>query len=153
MLNNVYTKGYHLSHEEAIRLNNLIPEKVLEQNIIKCPSWMCETKDFNSPEQLVSHLQVLGIKPFWYVRLVLNKKNDNINIIKNSTNKIYNSDTCLMCLENNSVNIIINKCGHQVYCMECVRKLITNCHKNEQSLIKSNCPICRCKIDYFYPYA
>jgi hypothetical protein len=63
--NNVYTKGYHLSHEESVCYNKLTPELVLTKKITKCPSWMCEIKSFNTPIDLIEHLKILGIQPFW----------------------------------------------------------------------------------------
>lgn len=148
--NNVYTKGYHMSHEESVKSNDLTILKVCKNKIKKCPSWICKTKDFDSPEELINHLQVLGIKPFWHEGLIINNDdNDNNNVIKllEEKNKIFNTKYCLMCLED-SANILINKCCHQVYCIHCVGELL----KKSESL-KLNCPICRGKIDNFYPYA
>lgn len=148
--NNVYTKGYHLSHEESIKLTNLNVEKVIKNNITKCPSWLCETKDFNSPHDLIKHLQRLGIEPFWYKGLIL--KNDNYeSIIFDNQHKIFKNNYCVMCLSN-PAEIVINRCGHQVYCIECM------CSSNKNMIImcnetNSNCPICRGKVDCYYPYA
>ncbi len=144
--NNVYTKGYHLIHEEAIRQMGLTIEKVNQNNITKCPSWLCEIKDFNSPTELIKHLQLLGIKPFWYEGLEINDNSNILNLF-DKKNKIYHTSHCLMCL-GDSPNIMINRCGHQVYCVNCVGEL----SKMSES-IKTNCPVCRGKIDKFYPYA
>lgn len=147
----VYTKGYHSSHEHGVSYNNFTPTKVINQNITKCPSWMCKDKCFSTPQELIEHLEILGIKPFWKIGMDFSSKNLNNtkSNIKSSLysfsykhiQKIFTLETCPICLEN-PVEIIINKCGHQVYCAECLTKSS-----------KSNCPICRGKVDAFIPYA
>lgn len=73
------------------------------------------------------------------------KNTQSIKLIKkfNETNshKIFTLETCPIYLENKA-EIIINKCGHQVYCIECLAK--SN---------KTNCPMYRGSVDMFFSYA
>lgn len=145
---NAYTPGFHLSHEESVKLNNLTEEKVLLCNITKCPSWLCRKKDFSTPQDLIKHLQILGIEPFWKQGMVINDTdNDNTKIKTALLNdlKIYDIPKCVICLEDKA-NIIVGECYHQVYCSNCVSII-------NKSTIKSHCPICRGKAETFYPYA
>lgn len=139
--NNAYTQGYHSSHEEGVRYNLLDESKVIKNNISKCPSWMCEIKNFASPEELIQHLQLLGIKPFWKQGMSFCIESSQKKILSIEPNKKYISENCVLCLENKP-EIIINRCGHQIYCIDCIAK--SN---------KINCPICRGKVDMFLPYA
>ena len=138
--NNVYTQGFHLSHEESVEYNGLTPNQVILKNITKCPSWVCNTKTFDSPQSLIEHLKILGIKPFWQKGMVITPEIEKINLI-NETKKIFTSNSCTLCLDKTN-EIIINRCGHQVYCVDCLN-----------SANKFICPICRGNVDYFYPYA
>jgi hypothetical protein len=138
---NVYTQGYHTSHEHGVNYNNLTIDKVINSNITKCPSWMCEIKNFGTAQELVQHLQLLGIKPFWKQGMTFCIESSKRKILEIDPDKKYINDTCVLCLDN-PAEIIINKCGHQVYCIDCV------CKAN-----KINCPICRGKVDMFLPYA
>lgn len=139
--NNVYTRGYHSSHEDGVEITGLTPEKVLEKNIVHCPSLMCENNNFLCPEELIKHLQILGIKPFWQPGMVFPKEYNKIEKFIEKPKNMYLVTECLICFEN-PVEILINKCGHQVYCIDCLIKAN-----------KSNCPVCRGKADIFYPYA
>jgi hypothetical protein len=138
---NVYTRGYHTSHEQAVNYNSLTEDKILNLNTTKCPSWMCETKNFASAQELIQHLQLLGIKPFWKTGMTFCVESSKKKILEIEPDKKYFNDTCVLCLDNPG-EIIINNCGHQVYCVECVKKAN-----------KINCPICRGKVDLFLPYA
>ena len=138
---NAYTQGYHKSHEQGVNYNNLTEEKVMSSNITKCPSWMCEIKNFGSPQELIQHLQILGIKPFWKQGMIFCIESSKRKILEIEPDKKYINNTCVLCLDNPG-EIIINKCGHQVYCIDCVVKAN-----------KINCPICRGKVDMFMPYA
>ncbi len=138
---NVYTRGFHSCHEDAVKLNNLTPEKVLENNITVCPSYICENKKFKKPEELIEHLQILGIKPFWQSGMELPSNHNKKKLPDIKSNQMYLVDSCLICLDA-PVEIFINKCGHQVYCIDCLKRSS-----------KTTCPICRTKVDMFLPYA
>lgn len=138
---NAYTRGYHSSHEEGVKYNNLTEEKVINANITKCPSWMCEIKNFSSSQELIQHLQLLGIEPFWKKGMNFCIESSKRNILEVKPDKIYINESCVLCLDNHA-EIIINRCGHQIYCIDCIDK--SN---------KLNCPICRGKVDMFLPYA
>lgn len=138
---NAYTQGYHSSHEHGVKYNNLSEEKVINNNITKCPSWMCEIKNFSSPQELIQHLQILGIEPFWKKGMTFCIESSKRKVLEIDPYKKYINESCVLCLDNPG-EIIINKCGHQVYCIDCV------CKAN-----KINCPICRGKVDMFLPYA
>jgi hypothetical protein len=102
---------------------------------------MCEIKNFTSPQELIQHLQLLGIEPFWKPGMTFCIESSKRKILEIDPDQKYIENTCVICLENPG-EIIINKCGHQVYCVECVGKAN-----------KINCPICRGKFDMFLPYA
>jgi len=54
---NAYTQGYHYHHETAIFDLGLTEEKVLTQNLTKCPSYACNHKEFAKPDELIMHLK------------------------------------------------------------------------------------------------
>ncbi len=138
---NVYTRGFHSSHEDAIKLNNLTPEKILTNNITKCPSYICENKTFKTPQDLIEHIKLLGIEPFWEKGMELTCSESRKKLPDFKSNRIYMLESCVICLEN-PVEIFINKCGHHVYCIDCLDKSS-----------KIICPMCRGKVDMFLPYA
>ena len=148
---NIYTPSFHLSHEESVQIHNFTPEKVLTLNITKCPSWLCDTKDFSTSQDLIKHFQILGIKPFWKQGMVIENGDYNEKLKNTLLNnlKIYDVPKCVICLEGKA-NIIVSRCFHQVYCQDCV--WVINKSSTNSSTI-SHCPICRGKADTFYPYA
>jgi len=140
---NVYTQGFHHHHENAVYNLYLTPEKVKSLNMTKCPSIACNYKDFETSEKLIRHLTLLGIEPFWQKGIILNTDDEKIDrtMLLNFVPKLYITDTCIICLDNKP-NIITNNCRHHVYCTTCFNPNIPNL-----------CPICRTKVDSFFPYA
>ncbi len=138
---NAYTRGFHSCHENSVKLSGLTPDKVISENITVCPGYICENKKFAKPEDLIEHLQELGIEPFWQKGMGFNSKTNRKKLPDIKSNQMYLVDSCVICLDN-PVQIFIAKCGHQVYCIDCLKRSS-----------KNNCPICRCKVDMFLPYA
>jgi hypothetical protein len=136
----VYTPSYHKLHEDIVETLNLTENKIKTENITKCPAWLCKESNFSSPDQLINHLRRLGIKPFWQVGMLF----PDIEEYKFKRDiKIYNTNECLICLENKT-NIIFDKCMHQCYCLECYDEFI----KNNEVL---KCPLCRNFYNKIYP--
>lgn len=144
--NNVYTRGYHEEHETA--LIDMTPESVREQNMTKCPSFICSTNhdEFKCPDDLIKHFADLGIQPFWIPAKdseqaeQIDCMNRTMAIISKLP-KIYAVNVCPICLENRA-QVLINCCGHHVYCIDCMK-----------ICDKTRCPLCRTKIDQFWPFA
>jgi len=139
--NNVYTQGYHLEHENAVKRLDLTTEKVIEEKMFRCPSTMCNFISEN-PQQLIDHFQQLGIEPFWKVGMKIEPQTSLIcgmDLIHKAP-KIFASNNCVICMDE-VAQILINNCGHHVYCLGCFKI----CDKNR-------CPICRNKVDKFWPY-
>ena len=136
----VYTPNYHKLHEDIINEMKLTEDIIKQNNIRKCPSWICKESEFTSSEQLINHLQRLGIEPFWKKGMDLSKKED---YAFNKELKIYDTKNCIICLDRNT-NIIFDKCMHQCYCVECYNDYI----KLNNTL---KCPICRNFYNKIYP--
>lgn len=141
---NAFTQGYHWAHEEALYCI-IGPDYVRENNITKCPSWACNQKTFNSPEDLIKHYQELGIEPFWEKGMCFfsddNLSKSDYKRMLCSVPKFFVTETCMICLDN-PVEFLLDKCRHHIYCFDCLK--VCN---------KESCPICRAKIDKFIPYA
>lgn len=138
-----YTPNYHKIHQEYIWFNKMTPEKVLVNNITKCPVWICN-KNINGTQQVIEHFQRLGLEPFWEEGMDFSKKNKEIEYSFNKDLKIYNMDTCIICLDNKP-NLILDECMHCCYCIECFLS------STNASWIKK-CPICKVFYDKVYPY-
>ena len=136
----VYTPSYHKLHEDIINEMKLTEDIIKQNNILKCPSWICKESEFTSSEQLINHLQRLGIEPFWKKNMDFSKKED---YAFNKELKIYDTKNCIICLDRNT-NIIFDKCMHQCYCVECY-----NDHIKLNNTLK--CPICRNFYNKIYP--
>lgn len=147
---NVYTQGFHHYHEQAVFQTNLTPEKVLNNNIKCCPSIACEHKEFDTPENLIKHLTILGIEPFWKKGMVITFENsiEKLNKIDQTKQialkypKIFINEQCVFCLDAKP-EILVNKCGHHTYCLKCY----------DNGLDKRICPVCRGRVDYFIPFS
>jgi hypothetical protein len=142
---NVYTQGFHWDHEMAVRDLMLTPEKVIEKNICECPSYACNHKSFNSPSELIHHLQVLGIEPFWREGMIVGnmKSIGNADLLCHNP-KLFSLESCVICLSDD-ICIISGECRHHLYCADCFLKAV----KPTNNI----CPICRSKINKFYPFA
>ncbi len=140
--NNVYAQGYHQDHERALK--GWTVDNVISKSLIRCPSIVCSvnTENINNPHDLIKHFTELGISPFWQPSSIEQDEKSYIGIeLIKKVPKLYLENVCPICLENNA-QVIINSCGHHVYCITCMK----NCDKYR-------CPICRCKVDCFWPYA
>lgn len=152
---NCLTHHFHKKHEIAIKNNSLTPQKILMNNIIHCPSPICDVGKFNSPAELIKHLTLLGIEPFWkYGVDVKDLKDDSDseqNYINsqlsnnffpkyNLTNTIFRSEYCVCCCETKP-QIVYTSCKHSNMCLNCYEKL-TN----------KKCPECRTDITNCLPY-
>lgn len=136
----VYIPSYHKLHEDIIQELQLTENKIKEENIKKCPSWICKEPEFHSPEELIIHFQKLGILPFWKLGMKFDLKNYEFN--KNI--KLFDSKECIICLENKP-NVIFNKCMHSCYCISCYDSHIKLNHTLK-------CPLCREFFTKIYPY-
>ncbi len=149
--NNVYTRGFHQEHENALKgflPGGLTIEYVKNNNMTKCPSYICQANgdNFECPDDLIKHFADIGISPFWQPAKSLKQAEqiDELNrtlCIINKLPKIYAVNQCPICLENQA-QVLINACGHHVYCIDCMKM----CDK-------TLCPLCRTKIDQFWPFA
>lgn len=148
---------YHCFHEELIQMNYITPDKIMLQNITKCPSLNCKIA-YSIPEELIYHFEELGIIPFWYtgwkpkdfednannIKLNEIKVQDNINLKEIiSINDEINDDLLCVCCLSNFKNAICIPCGHQVLCF--------NCYGEQIKKGKKECVICRTKCDHIIP--
>lgn len=143
---NVYTQGYHYYHERAVEILKLTPESVLKNNLTKCPSYVCNSKEFSKAENLITHFTNLGISPFWQVGMICKNelKEDNRSLLY-TVPKLFNVDTCIICLSN-APQIITGGCRHHVYCIDCYKEF------NKTTHIGHLCPMCKRKVDVYYPF-
>ncbi len=146
---NVYTNGYHYYHEEAVKDLNLTPEKVIADGNTKCPSLLCNNKDFNTPQELINHLQYLGIEPFWVKGMKFEEeKPPSIADSKKAYDihypKLFESEQCLLCLEA-PPQVVAGNCRHHIVC--------TKCFIDMKIGTKTKiCPMCRSNVGSFYPF-
>ena len=116
-------------------------------NLEKCPSIWCKyKKDMKlTPDQIIEHLDELGIEPFFTGTLNIRGEPKSISklIPKNSINlqpsKIFSVAECVACCDNKST-IICVPCGHCVLCPECA-----------QMFKKNSCPLCNGYYNYLVP--
>lgn len=128
-----HTWGFHCQHEKAIHNLQLTPEKVINNNMTKCPSITCDKSNYNfTPEELCHHFKLLGLKPFWKQGdLVLQPKRF---ITDDSFQKIYTSEECIICNnEDIRPSILFLPCNHCVTCINCYKEF-------------NKCPVCRQNI-------
>lgn len=150
-----FTHHFHRKHELAIEKFGLTPEKILLNNITCCPSPICDTEIFNSPEELIKHLTLLGIEPFWQKGIdVRNLYNDETtqNLEQKQTNKykqykqytlvkpVFRSEECVCCVASKP-QIVFFPCKHSNLCIKCYKLLD-----------KKVCPECRKDITKYLPY-
>lgn len=145
---NCLTHCFHKRHEQAILNLNLTPEKIIAKNIRVCPSQICDKQKFNTPHELIHHLILLGIPPFWKEGMDAetylceestqnyHQNNEQFNLTKN----IYRRETCVCCDEV-IPELVFLPCFHSNLCTKCYDKLD-----------KKSCPECRININSCLPY-
>jgi hypothetical protein len=144
----VYTPSYHRIHEIIVWNNKLTIDKIREQNITKCPAFICQYQHMNSTDEVIEHFQKLGIEPIWHKGLDFSvKQNQEVKYNFNPNTKIYDSDNCIICLENKA-NIIFDKCLHCLMCIDCYSM---SCSSQDYSWV-SKCPFCKSFYTKVYPY-
>jgi hypothetical protein len=144
-----FTKGYHYFHENSEILKTLNPEKIIEQNITKCPAQMCHRNSFDSPQDLIKHLKFLGIEPFWTKGTDLTDeltKSEDLSKLLQKSPKLFSNATCVLCLGDPPC-IIAGECRHHIFCLECYKE------QHNKKMLPQICPMCRNKVDTYYPYA
>jgi len=134
---NKYKYGFHTYHETAVSNLKLTPEKIIADNFIKCPSVVCDKGDYKfTPQELCEHFLELGIEPFWKPGMKIVKPKKKLN---NIFDKIYVSDECLICLDEEvKPSMLFLPCNHCVICVNCYKP--TN-----------KCPMCRKDITNVIP--
>lgn len=135
-----YKMGFHKSHEDAINQQHLTIESIIKNNITTCPSIICDTGKFDNPPDLINHLKLLGISPFWQQGMVFAKEEDN-NILEfheHIYNKMISSEYCLVC-QDEKPQVMNIPCYHHNLCFSCYNKVRT-------------CPICRISIMKQLPF-
>lgn len=146
------TPHFHKKHEIAIEQTKLTPESIMKNNIIFCPSPICDVGKFESPQHLIKHLTLLGIEPFWKYGMDVR----NLELIKNEIdyNKlekhiyphfelikpIFRSELCVCCCEIKP-QIVLLACKHSNLCINCYSKLPIK-----------KCPECRVDVQECLPY-
>ena len=134
---NKYKYGFHAYHEEAIKNYNITPEKVIAENMTKCPSVVCDKGAINfTPQELCEHLISLGIEPFWkkgMPMININKSKGKFQL-NEIYEKIYVGDECIICMDEDAKpSVLLLPCNHSCMCVKCYKK--TN-----------KCPVCRSDI-------
>lgn len=136
------THGFHQFHEISVKELKLTPEKIIKENLAKCPSLICDKKNYIfRPEELINHFEILGIEPFWKQGMSFNNEIEQVNLGDIVYKKIYIMEECLICLENKPM-ILFLPCYHNVICINCILKVSLN----------FSCPVCRNNIDKIIPF-
>jgi Zinc finger, C3HC4 type (RING finger) len=144
---------FHKHHENSVKEKGFTPEKVIKENLTKCPSPLCDKIHFDTPKELIKHLTLLGIEPFWQIGMDVRHiydYNKNKNEEENNEKKkyppfklakcVYRLDTCLCCFDKKP-EMVFFPCRHSNLCSNCYQKL-------PQKL----CPECRQSITNCLPY-
>jgi hypothetical protein len=139
--NDNYTPSFHICHEKAVEYLGLTPEKVLQESISRCPSFVCTEQDkHTTPEKLITHLKILGIPPFWKEGDVITMSDMNSNSKLNTNKyKVYNNDCCAICYSED-VECVLQPCNHNISCLSCT------------TMFKNMCPFCQTKIENIIPF-
>jgi len=136
-----YTQSFHAMHEDIVWFLKLTPEKILNNNIKYCPSYICDMKQkIFTPQELCDHFKYLGIEPFWEKGMDLTKKSDNFEKIIIGSDKIFIANECVICLTN-VPDIIYLPCMHNILCFYC-----------SQNYSDNKCPLCMKKIENKIPF-
>ena len=146
---NAYIPSFHKIHEEIVLQNNLTEDKIIANNITKCPAYICNYDNINSAEEVIEHFQKLGIPPFWKKNMIITSKTKTTDYIFNKEIKIFNIDECIICLQNKP-NIILDKCLHCCFCIDCFLSLASPPSSTSWNI--KICPICRSIYSKVYPY-
>jgi hypothetical protein len=58
---------FHRSHHDFVTSNDLTPEWIRREKLLKCPSLVCAQRGhtFATPDDLIYHFEELGIESFW----------------------------------------------------------------------------------------
>lgn len=142
-----YTQSYHKIHEDYVYQNKLTEDKVIALNMKKCPAYICQYNDMNSSAEVIEHFKKLGIPPFWKKGMDLSSKPLSGDYAFKKEIKIFNVDSCIVCLENKP-NIILDKCLHCCFCIDCFLSSSTA----SSALWILKCPICKSFYSKVYPY-
>jgi hypothetical protein len=145
----VYTHSYHRIHEEIISQNKLTETEVYNKNMKVCPAWICQYNDIDSPKELIEHFQRLGLSPFFKKGMDFTSKVKVGNYVFTNEMKIYNFDSCIVCLDNKP-NIILDKCLHCCYCIDCFLSITSPTSNTTWDIQK--CPVCKIFYSKVYPY-
>lgn len=128
-----YRDWFHHNHERMIDKLNLTPEKVLAEKITKCPSHLCDIKEFSSPQELCHHFMILGIPPFWKQGMIIEPQFKS-GKLENVTQQIYIEKECIICCEPGTTpGILFLPCNHCVICIDCFSTI-------------NKCPMCQSVI-------
>lgn len=144
---NALTHNVHKFHADYVAMNNLTPEKVMNEKYTTCPAWVCH--QFNipmTPEEVCDHFRSHGIAPFWKPGdicedlLGYDSAQDDKKIKLNLTsyNKTYEVDNCIICLDK-SPDVIFIPCMHHLSCFACSSNL-------------TKCPMCKKHIKQLLPF-
>lgn len=122
--------GFHFFHERAIGNMWLTPEKVLANNMTKCPSLVCDKSNhIFTPQELCQHFQVLGLAPFYQLGDIIHTSKKFTE--DKSFNKVYMSQECIICTDDDvRPSVLFLPCNHCVVCINCYKPM-------------NKCPICR----------
>jgi hypothetical protein len=135
-----FKRGYHYYHEKIVEEMELTEDLIMELNMSKCPSVLCE-EQINGPAQLIFHLKSLGIKPFWKKGELMDMK--PLNFEYTESPKIYETDdVCHVCLDS-PPNVLYYDCGHLSMCMKCHEKY---------DFASSRCILCKKNNKIVFPY-
>ena len=128
-----FCQRYHTIHEEKIfNYGYKIP---LQYENIKCPVWCC-----NFVGNIKEHFKQLGIQPYWSpLDYCVKPKDPNEN--SEDSYKIFESDICMLCLDEKAIPTLLYDCGHRALCLDCGYDLL--CKSGNK-----DCIICRHKTKY-----
>jgi hypothetical protein len=131
-----FCQHYHKVHEDYL---NWIKHAESNKTIfnMKCPSWNCKFSG-----NLKEHYKQLGIKPYWSQSdYCVKAKNNTENKDGVNAYKIYESDICMLCMDEKIIPTLLYDCGHRALCIDCGYDLI--CKSGNK-----DCIICRHKTKY-----
>lgn len=139
---NKYTPYMHKQHENIVETLQLTPEKIMQNGMTTCPSYICDQSNNKfTPEELCEHFKILGIPPFWTTGIDI-KPSDKFDVdikqINIMSNKIYTTQQCIVCLDR-PPELIFYPCYHHIFCLNCIKNI-------------NQCPICRRIIHSKYPF-
>lgn len=129
--------GFHQWHENAIQDLWLTPEKVMQSNMTKCPSYVCDkSHHLFTPAELCEHFRELGLPPFWHPGDPIKSKSASKSLVGNLS-KVYMGEECIICSEKRPSALLL-PCNHCVICIGCYKPM-------------NKCPMCRQTISGALP--